>query len=84
MLNKPVHGIEIDTECGGGCDGDDGETAGNNQTESADDEGKNNLTDSTAASSGTGNSTSKKRNKGSEKLVLDLNDRSKYTKEVSV
>lgn len=30
------------------------------------------------------NSTNEKRNKTTEKLVLDLNDRSKYTKEVSV
>lgn len=49
----------------------------NNQTEFSDDE--KNLPTAT----GTVN-TSKKRSKASDKLVLDLNDRSKYTKEVSV
>lgn len=90
-LNKPGHIIQIDIESRTTAD------EPNIQTKSADDEKMHSTnatttsttttltatiaTPSTATSSGT---TSKKRNKGSEKLVLDLNDRSKYTKEVSV
>lgn len=41
-------------------------------------------TGATEGNAGKQQTTSKKRTKGTEKLVLDLNDRSKYTKEVSV
>lgn len=49
------------------------------ETDIADDANSDNPNDASTA-----NNTANKRNKPSDKLVLDLNDRSKYTKEVSV
>lgn len=70
MLSKPTQSIDIDNKSS--------DIPSNSQADNAGNEKK-----STATLTGSVG-TSKRRNKGSDQLVLDLNDRSKYTKEVSV
>lgn len=63
----------IEEYCCSGGDGDGGENVNNTNTK-----------DPSSSSSNTSGLKKGKNNRKSEKLVLDLNDRSKYTKEVSV